>query len=556
MVLATSIAETSLTIDGVRVVVDSGLTRTQQFDPGSGLSRMVTLRVTRDSADQRAGRAGRTAPGVAYRLWSERTQPLLSGARTPEILSADLAPLVLEVAGWGAQVPELPWLDAPPAMRVAAAQELLSELNALQGHQITAQGRALLELPTHPRLAHLLSGGVELGLGALAADLAALLEERDPLPRGSGSDLTRRVLALRGHRAGRRGEGDPAVLERTERLSRQWRTLLRLEPDNRPPEPEQVGHLLWLAYPERAGQRRSGSTDRYLLAGGQGARLPEADDLAGEPYLVAAHLDAGSGEGRIYLAAPLDVAVLEQQAEVTDTVVWDSRSGSLTAARERRYGRLLLASQPLTQVPEARRAEAVRSAVQRGGLESLAWTSEARQWQARVLSLRHWRGDEWPDVSDAGLLDCLDDWLTPHLGGVRKREDLGKIHLLPALHPLLPWPLPRSLDELAPTHLGVPSGHSIRLEYRPGGEAPILAVKLQELFGLADTPTVNAGRTPVLLHLLSPARRPVQITQDLRSFWSGGYFEVRKDLRGQYPKHPWPDDPWSASPTRATKKRT
>ncbi|AWN24477.1 ATP-dependent helicase HrpB [Deinococcus irradiatisoli] len=555
VVLATSIAETSLTIDGVRVVVDSGLTRTQQFDPGSGLSRLVTVRVTRDSADQRAGRAGRTAPGVAYRLWSERTQPLLTAARAPEILGADLAPLVLEVAGWGAQVPDLPWLDAPPAMRVTAAQTLLSDLEALREGQITTQGRALLDLPTHPRLAHLLSGGAQLGLGALAADVAALLEERDPLPRGSGSDLTRRVSALRAHRAGQRIEGDAAVLDRAERLSQQWRRLLRLPADDRAPAPEQVGQLLFLAYPERAGQLRAGSTDRYLLAGGQGARLPEADDLASEPYLVAAHLDAGSGEGRIYLAAPLDPAVLEAQAEVSDTVAWDSRSGSLTAARERRYGRLLLGSQPLTRVPEALRLEAVRAAVQREGLESLAWTDEARQWQARVLSLRCWRGEEWPDVSDAALLSRLDDWLTPHLGGVRRREDLGRIHLLPALQSLLPWPLPRQLDELAPTHLGVPSGHSVKLTYRPDGEAPILAVKLQELFGLADTPSVNAGRTPVLLHLLSPARRPVQITQDLRSFWNGGYFEVRKDLRGQYPKHPWPDDPWSAVPTRATKKR-
>ncbi|WP_241191160.1 MULTISPECIES: ATP-dependent helicase HrpB [Deinococcus] len=556
VVLATSIAETSLTLDGVRVVIDSGLTRTQQFDPGSGLSKMVTSRVTRDSADQRAGRAGRTAPGVAYRLWSERTQPLLAAARLPEILSADLAPLLLEVAGWGADVTALPWLDAPPPPRVATAQSLLTELSALQGGRITPQGRELLDLPTHPRLAHLLSQGASLGLGPLAADLAAVLEERDPLPRSAGSDVARRVWALRQHRSGGRGEGDRAILERIERLSRQWRSLLRVRPDDTSPDPEQVGQLLHLAYPERAAQLRPGTLDRYLLAGGQGARLPEGDDLAGQPYVVAAHLDAGSGEGRIYLAAPLSEAVLSAQAVTSDVVEWDSRTGTLTAARERRFGRLLLGTQPLQQVPEALRVSAVRSAVLREGLGSLSWTNEARQWQARVLSLRAWRaGEEWPDVSDAALLERLDDWLTPHLGTVRRREDLGKIQLLSALHPLLPWPLPRQLDELAPTQLSVPSGHSIKLEYRPDGDAPILAVKLQELFGLADTPTVNAGRAPVLLHLLSPARRPVQITQDLRSFWQSGYFEVRKDLRGQYPKHPWPDDPWTAQATRATKKR-
>ncbi|GAA3998528.1 ATP-dependent helicase HrpB [Deinococcus rubellus] len=565
VVLATSIAETSLTIDGVRVVIDSGLTRSQQFDPGTGLSRMVTSRVTRDSADQRAGRAGRTAAGVAYRLWSERTQPLLAASRAPEILGADLAPLVLEVAGWGADVAALPWLDAPPPMRVGTAQILLTELDALQEGRITPQGRQLLDLPTHPRLAHLLSVGTELGLGGLAADLAALLEERNPLPRGAGSDLTRRVAALRQHRAGGSGEGDRAVLERAERLSRQWRGLLRVQPDQSFPEADQVGRLLFLAYPERAAQLRPGSLDRYLLAGGQGVRLPEGDDLAGQPYLVAAHLDTSSrdhtsGEGRLYLAAPLDPAVLEAHSLSTDTVAWDSRSGTLTAARERRYGRLLLDSRPLQQVPEALRIQAVRAAVAAEGLGSLAWTNDVRQWQARVLSLHAWNGSDpsgeaWPDLSDDALLNRLDDWLTPHLGPVRKREDLGKIALLPALQTLLPWPLPRRLDELAPRQVVVPSGHSIRLDYRSGGEAPILAVKLQELFGLADTPTVNAGRTPVLLHLLSPARRPVQITQDLRSFWQSGYFQVRKDLRGQYPRHPWPDDPWTAQATRATKKR-
>ncbi len=555
VVLATSIAETSLTIDGVRVVVDSGLTRRQQFDPATGLSRMVTQRVTRDSADQRSGRAGRTAAGVAYRLWSERTQPLLTAARSPEILSADLAPLVLEVAGWGAEISALPWLDAPPAPRVLSAQAVLTELGALEGSQLTPQGQRLLALPIHPRLGHLLSVGAQQGLGALAADLAALLEERDPLPRSAGSDLTRRVVALRQHRSGGGGEGDKAVLERAERLSRQWRGLLKVAPDNAPPDAELVGRLLHLAYPERAAQLRPGSHDRYLLAGGQGARLPEGDELAGQPYIVAAHLDAGSGEGRIFLAAPLDRAVLDAQATHADTVEWNSRSGTLSAQRTRQFGRLILESQPLQVVPEALRLEAVRSAALQEGLDALHWTDDARQWQARVLSLRQWRGEDWPDVSDAALLARLDDWLTPQLGGVRKREDLGRIAVLPALQALLPWDLLRPLAELAPTHLSVPSGHSVKLTYRPSGEAPILAVKLQELFGLADTPSVNAGRTPVLLHLLSPARRPVQITQDLRSFWSGGYFEVRKDLRGQYPKHPWPDDPWTAKPTRATKKR-
>ncbi|WP_293914486.1 ATP-dependent helicase HrpB [Deinococcus sp.] len=558
VILATSIAETSLTIDGVRVVIDSGLSRGQQFDPGRGLSRLVTSRVTQGSAEQRAGRAGRTAPGVAYRLWSERTQPLLSASRPPEIMTADLAPLVLEVAGWGAELTELPWLDAPPLPRVNAARTLLGELHALDGEKITQGGRALLDFPTHPRLAHLLSRGAELGLGSLAADLAALLEERDPLPRSAGSDLNLRILALQHFREGGRvGESAP-VLERIERLSVQWRRLLGVPVSNTPPAEGALGRLLFLAYPERAAQLRPGTSERYLLAAGQGARLPEGDALNNEPYLVAAYLGAPEGtssEGRIGLAAPLDARVLEAEAVTSDQVSWDSRTGTLSATRDVKYGRLILSSQPLSPVPETLRVEAVRSAVQKEGLGSLNWTDDARQWQARVRSLHAWHGDPWPDLSDAALLDRLGDWLTPHLSTVRRREDLGKIHLPSALHPLLPWPLPQQLGELAPTHLDVPSGSRVRLEYRDDGSAPILAVKLQELFGLADTPAVNAGRTPVLLHLLSPARRPVQITQDLRSFWHSGYFEVRKDLRGQYPRHPWPDDPWTAVPTRATKKR-
>lgn len=566
VVLATSIAETSLTLSGVRVVVDSGLSRASQYDPGRALSRLVTVRVSRDSADQRAGRAGRVAPGAAYRLWSERTQALLSPARPPEILVADLAPLALEVAGWGSAVADLPWLDSPPESRLQLAYGVLQDLQALDGQRLTPQGRSLLELPTHPRLGNMLRGAAEQGLGALGADLAALLEERDPLPREAGSDLAQRVQALRRYRKKQPTQGDSAVLERIERLSRQWRGLLGVnDPTTDQQDLQAIGRLLLLAYPERAAQLRTGSRMRYLLAGGQGVELAEHDPLAGQPYLLVAHLDGqGSApqaaqngqqaQGRVFLAARLDEADLP--IHEAQRVAWDERTGTLKAEQETRYGALVLSSRPLKVIPEDLRLEALEAALQREGLGLLNWTDEARQWQARVLSLRAWRGPQegWPDVSDEALLGDL-SWLTPFLAGVRRREDFGRISLLSALQTLLPWPLPRSLDELAPTHLGVPSGHSVRLEYRAGGEAPILAVKLQELFGLADTPTVNAGRVAVLLHLLSPAHRPVQITQDLRSFWQNGYFEVRKDLRGQYPKHPWPDDPWTALPTRATKNR-
>jgi len=569
VVLATSIAETSLTLAGVRVVVDGGLSRTQRFDPGSGLTRMVTTRVTRDAAEQRAGRAGRTAPGTAYRLWSERTHGALPAARPPEVLDADLAPLTLELAGWGAPDPAaLAWLDEPPAPRVESARALLRDLDALDaGGRITARGSALLELPTHPRLAHLLHDGTVLGLGPLAADVAALLEERDPLGAGAGTDLTDRVAALRAWRRGEGGRGDVAVLERVERLARQWRQALAVRPDtvrlnNGPPDPFAVGQLVALAYPERVALSREGGGGRFLLAGGQGARLPEGDALAASPALAVAHLDAGTGEGRVYLAAPLDPAVLDARADWQDAVRWDARTGALLAQRERRVGALVLETRPLRDLPHEARVEALAGAIRAEGLHLLTFSPEAASLRARVQSLRAWRPDEpqsdepqWPDLSDAALLATLEDWLGPHLEGVRTRADLGRLSLLPALQALLPWPLPARLDELAPTHLTVPSGSRVRLAYQPGGSSPILAVKLQELFGLVETPTVNGGRTPVLLHLLSPAGRPVQVTQDLNSFWNSSYFEVRRELRGRYPKHPWPDDPWSHAPTRHVKRK-
>ncbi|MBB6099027.1 ATP-dependent helicase HrpB [Deinobacterium chartae] len=556
VVLATSIAETSLTLEGVRVVVDSGYARHAVFDPRSALTRLVTGRVTADSAAQRAGRAGRTAPGVAYRLWSERTQALLPPARPPEILEADLAPLTLELAQWGVRdAAELAWPDPPPARALEAARDLLLRLEAIDADgRITGRGARMLELPTHPRLAHLLLEGQAMGLAALACDVAALLEERDPLEREAGADLTRRVEALRAwRRAGARGEG---VLARIERLSRQWRAQLRVGPEDAAPRPQDVGALIALAYPERVARRREQDRHRYRLAGGRGVRLEESDPLSGSDWLAVAQLDAGAEEGRVYLAAELDPTALEAHARDLEVVRWDARAGTLVAQRERRFGELIISTRPLNEVPPAQRLTALLEALRTEGLGLLNWTPQARQWQARVLSLRSWRPDEaWPDVSDSGLLASLEDWLGPQLGAVRRREDFARIDLEAALSALLPWPLPRQLDELAPARLTVPSGSAVRLEYAPDGSAPVLAVKLQELFGLADTPAVNGGRTPVLLHLLSPAGRPVQVTQDLRGFWERGYFEARKELRGRYPRHPWPDDPWTAEPTRRAKPR-
>ncbi len=561
IVLATSIAETSLTIEGVSVVVDAGWTRVPRFDPRSGLTRLETARVAADAAEQRAGRAGRLGPGICYRLWSEATQSRLRPRRAPEILDADLTPLALELAQWGVNDPlALAWLDPPPPGALAQARALLTELEALdvQG-RITSVGQNLAELPTHPRLAHLLRRGAALGHGALAADLAALLEERDLL-RGEhpfGSDLTARLEALQAFRrdGARREPVDPAARARVEQAARRWRQMLRMSPGPEAPlVPETVGLLLALAYPDRIARRRDGGADRYLLANGRGARLLAGDPLLGRDWLVVAHLDAGVSEGRIWLATPVDPSDLETQlaarVRTVAEVSWDDRQAAVVARRERRLGAVILDSAPLTDADPILLRQAMLAGIRRMGLDSLPWSDALRDWRARVLSLRHWfPADGWPDVADGWLAEHLDEWLAPWLDGITRREHLPRLDLAAALQALLDHRQRARLNELAPTHLPVPSGSRLRLRYAPG-EPPVLAVKLQELFGLADTPRVAEGRIAVTLHLLSPAQRPIQVTQDLRGFWERTYAEVKKELKGRYPKHPWPDDPWTATPTR------
>ncbi len=559
VVLATSIAETSLTIEGIRVVVDSGYARLPRFDAKSGLTRLETVRVTRDAAEQRSGRAGRTGPGVCYRLWSQATHSQLVAQRKPEILEADLASLVLELAQWGVQDPyRLAWVTPPPMGAIRQARELLEALGALEGPTLTERGRGMLEWPTHPRLAHLLLEGQALGKSALAADVAGLLEERDPLPREVGADLFLRLEALRHWRQTRQTlhRAEPGVLARIERLSEQWRGRLGVAPDNTFPEPELVGLLVALAYPDRLARLREGERLRYRLSGGRGVRLREDDPLASAPWLAVAHLDAGQEEGRIYLASVVEPQDLQPFTRELKLVTWDTQSGTLVARAEQRIGEVVLSSKPLRNIHPHERKQILCQAVRSEGLGLLSWSEELRQWQARILSLRSWRPEEdWPDVSDAHLLETLENWLAPWLEAVWRREDFARLELASILGGLIPWPLPARLDALAPTRLTVPSGSRITLTYHPDGSPPVLAVKLQELFGLAETPTINEGRTPVRLHLLSPAHRPIQVTQDLKSFWNNTYPEVRKELRGRYPKHPWPEDPWNAKPTRKTKPR-
>ncbi|MFC6617329.1 ATP-dependent helicase HrpB [Deinococcus radiophilus] len=467
VILATSIAETSLTIEGVRVVVDSGQRRSQAYDPSTGLTGLRTGRVTRAEAEQRAGRAGRTAPGVVYRLWPERTQALLAADRPPEMLGADLGPLRLELAAWGVTDPgSMEWLDAPPSPAWSAAGEVLRGLDALDsGGRVTEAGEALLRFPTHPRLAHLLAEGRT----GLAADVAALLEERGP--RLDGADLTERVAALRQARgSGRLGEWAGA-----ERLARQWRRLLDVPQDDAQPDAEHVGWLVALAYPERVALLRPGERGRYLLAGGQGAELSPDDPLSGQSALAVAHLDGVAEgrrgpEGRIFLAAPLARQELEARATWQPRTDWDSRTGRLLAQEEWRVGALVLDTRPLREPDPHAAAAAVARAVTREGLHLLTFSPAAQSLRDRVNSLRTWRPDEgWPNLSDAALLRSTDIWLAPFLAGIRSREALARLDLLPALQAQLPWPLASQLDDLAPTHLTVPSGNRIRLDYAPDG---------------------------------------------------------------------------------------
>lgn len=551
IVLATNIAETSLTIEGVGVVVDSGLARVARFDSGLGLSRLDTVRIARDNANQRAGRAGRLGPGIAMRLWTEAAQHGLALSRAPEILDADLLPLALDLAVWGETESSLEWITRPQAGPLAEARRILAGLGAVAGETVTAHGRAIHSLGVHPRLGHLLLEGRRLGVGALAADIAALLEERDILQRAAGADLSLRLDAL----AGRRGFGPAAAArERVRARAHDHRSRLNLDAGRGGHEDADVGRLIALAYPERVAQRRAGSTDRYRLASGRGARLAPADPLAHEEWLAVAHVDARDAEGRIFLAAPLEIS--SQPTTDHDVVAWETERGVIVAQRERRIGELAVESRAAPSIADEDCVRLLSQAIRAEGLLPRMMSDRARAIQARVMSLRAWgHSEQFPDLSDETLLGTLSDWLHSPLLESRSRVDLLRIDAAEGLASLLDWNQTQALNDLAPVSIEAPTGSKIPLEYSREGAPPVLSVRLQEIFGWLDTPTVNSGRTPVTLHLLSPARRPVQVTQDLRSFWTRTYPEVRKELRARYPRHSWPDDPLSAAPVRGPQRR-
>ncbi|WP_372097451.1 ATP-dependent helicase HrpB [Tistrella mobilis] len=574
VVLATAIAETSLTIEGVRVVIDGGFARRPRFDPSTGMSRLETMRVSRAEAEQRRGRAGRVAEGICLRLWPEAETRALAGFAAPQITVDDPAPLALELAVWGVDdTRALAFADHPPAAAWGQARELLGRLGALdEAGRVTGHGRAMAELGLHPRLAHLAIEGARRGAGREAARLAQILAERDPFKRArADADLARR-LTLVAEGRDPMGGADGAVVDRgtLARLRDGARALERRLPKPQVPdgaEPPSLGQLVALAYPERLAQAR-GRDAVFRLMGGGGVALDPLDPLAAEDWLAVATTGGGvqggggaqgGGDVRAFLAARITPAeIVESFADeirTVDRVEFDQRSGGLVAVRERRLGQLVIDAKPLAKLAPEHHAAAVAEGVRGLGLDRLDWSEAAKALRARIAFLARIDGPGagWPDVSDDGLLARLDDWLGPDLGRVRRLDDLARIDLKGALLRLLDWRQRSRLDQAAPERVTVPSGRSHAVDY--ASDPPVLAVKLQEMFGAAEGPRVADGRVALLVHLLSPAGRPVQVTADLAGFWTGSYAQVRSELRGRYPKHPWPEDPTGAVATHRAKPR-
>jgi ATP-dependent helicase HrpB len=566
VLISTDIAETSLTIPGIQVVIDSGLTRKPRFDPGSGLTRLMTEPIARASAEQRAGRAGRLGPGICYRLWTRAQEQGRPERRTPEILQADLTSLVLELRLWGVADPhELRWVDPPPGPAWESAAALLTRLGALDTRgAITPLGRRMAELPVHPRLAVMLLGAAESARGD-AADLCALITERDPLLDTPGqrrpADLGLRLQALHAWRERRSVPGaDARRLAAADRVSQQLQRLTRNAQTGSagPGSARSAAELLALAYPERIAQAREGTDGRYRLAGGSGALLPQDDALAIHPYLVIASLDAGGADGRIQSALPIAEseirACFAERIEVSRRLSWNAQREAVAARAVERLEAITLRAQPVALETTDDVAGILLEQIAARFDQALAWSDAALQFSARVALMRRLEpGGDWPDLSPEALRADHHTWLAPYLSGMSRLAQTQKLDLMPILASRLDWGQRQRLDSEAPTRIETPAGRERPIDYC-AGETPLLAVQLQELFGLAETPRIARGRVPLLLHLLSPARRPIQVTQDLAGFWLRGYPEVRKELRGRYPKHAWPEDPTTAAPVAGVRR--
>ncbi len=552
VVLSTPIAETSLTIEGVRIVVDSGLCRTMVFDAQSGLSHLKTVRISKDMATQRMGRAGRLSTGVCYRLWSLATEHRMEECRKPEIIDADLAPMLLDVSAWGeSDASRLPWLTPPPSAHLQQASQLLIMLNALdeRGH-ITEHGQRMSHLPCHPRIAQMLLKHKEDAQKALAADIAALLEEKDPLTVGNkdlalvDADINTRILSLREVRS--RKNGNNRRWDRIIRIAEQYRHMVHVEEDNRPMTSTDAGALLAAAYPERIAKATSDGCGRFQLATGDIVSLDMQDDLSAHDWLAVASVGQ-----RIFLASPLDEKDLRPMARQKDNLSWDSKRGMVVAQREYRVGCLLVESKPIHDIDRERILQVIADAAKKEGASMFDFTEAVQNLQQRISTVASWHPElELPAVDNDSFLARTSEWLPMFAGKATTSAELKKIDLTTAIWFLLTYEQQQIVDRLAPSHIAVPTGSRIRVEYRQGAEHPVLRVRLQECFGLTDTPRVDDGRMPVLMELLSPGFKPVQLTQDLRSFWQDTYFEVRKELRRRYPKHFWPDNPLEAEATR------
>jgi len=551
VVLATSIAETSLTIEGVRIVIDSGLARVPRYEPDVGLTRLETVRVSRAAADQRRGRAGRTEPGVCYRLWEEPQTGSLEAYTRPEILSADLSSFVLDLAQWGASDPsKLAFIDPPPQAAMNEARALLTELGALdvQG-RITDEGRKLRALPLPPRLARMVVDAGEAGAGEQAAAIAAVLTERGL--GGDDADLSHRLDQFRRERS-RRAEDARTMVKR-------WSDLSYPSPARRGSGGgiSSTGAILSLAYPDRVAKNR-GSGGAFLLANGRGGQVDPASTLSREPFLVVAELTGAAVSSRIVLAAAIALEEIEarfaDKIEDRDTVTFDANSASLRARRSRRLGSLMLAEQIKQVAPDTETARILAQGIAGLGIDRLDWSKAALQFRTRVGFLRKAEGDEWPDLSNEGLVRSTAEWLEPLLADKTARGQLSAGELFDAVSNLVPWNLRRRLDSEAPTHFTAPTGTQVAVDYE-AEQGPTISIRVQELFGLSQHPSLAAGRIPLVIELLSPGHKPVQITRDLPGFWRGSYADVKTEMRGRYPRHPWPDDPAQAAPTRRAKPR-
>jgi ATP-dependent helicase HrpB len=547
IVLATSIAETSLTIEGIKIVIDCGFMRTSRFDTKSGLSRLETVRVSKDMADQRAGRAGRLSNGVCYRMWTKATHERLALHRVPEIMEADLTSLTLDLAKWGVDdIEKLTWLTPPPKSAITQSTETLHQINALENNRITTHGKLIHSLACHPRIAHMLIRAKEINMVQLASDIAAVIEERDPMTRDTGIDINLRIEALR--RARNNSTNNIRNrFARIEKIAAFYRKMFNVEVDNNIFDVYDSGILLAYAYPERIAFARPGNNAQFQLANGKLAMAGHNDDLAHEPWLSVAHMDLRDGMGKIFLAAPLNPKDLLPMVKEYEVVNWDTRKGGLISSTELRIGSIVLQSKQLVNINQEQVLDVISNTLKTEGENLLDFDENMQQLQNRILSLRIWNPNEtWPDVSTSELLNTTKTWLGICLTSVRKAEDLKKINLAEALFNSLDWEKQQLLNKLAPKKIQVPSGSEIKIQYFSNGSIPVLSVRLQEIFGLSDTPKLNNEKISLVMHLLSPGYKPVQITSDLKSFWNNMYFEVKKEMQRKYPKHSWPDNPYTS----------